>query len=255
MRKGTATRYRNSVLGWTWSYVKPGAQFLIYYFVMGIILGIHRDVQNFAVYLFAGVVIVNLFNEAFGNATNAIVDNGSLVKKIYLPRELFPVAAIIVASVHFLPQIVILLAVCILLGWLPTLTAVGAFLLGTVLVLLFSLGLGLFFSGLNVRFRDAQNFVELIRMFSTWTSPVLYTWSLVANELPAWAFHVYMSNPLTVSVELFHLAFWEPTTTANPGLPPHFGIYLGSAVIVTVLFLIIGQLNFRRFERTFAQDL
>ncbi|WP_159502278.1 ABC transporter permease [Microbacterium sp. 18062] len=255
VRKGTATRYRNSVLGWTWSYVKPGAQFLIYYFVMGIILGIHRDVQNFAVYLFAGVVIVNLFNEAFGNATNAIVDNGSLVKKIYLPRELFPVAAIIVASVHFLPQIVILLAVCILLGWLPTLTAVGAFLLGTVLVLLFSLGLGLFFSGLNVRFRDAQNFVELIRMFSTWTSPVLYTWSLVANELPAWAFHVYMSNPLTVSVELFHLAFWEPTTTANPGLPPHFGIYLGSAVIVTVLFLIIGQLNFRRFERTFAQDL
>ena len=97
VRKGTATRYRNSVLGWVWSYVKPAAQFLIYYFVMGIILNLHGSIQNFAIYLFSGVVIVNLFNEAFGNATSAIVDNGSLVKKIYLPRELFPVAAIIVA--------------------------------------------------------------------------------------------------------------------------------------------------------------
>merc|ERR1711939_146318 len=87
VRKGTATRYRNSVLGWVWSYVKPAAQFLIYYFVMGIILNLHGSIQNFAIYLFSGVVIVNLFNEAFGNATSAIVDNGSLVKKIYLPRE------------------------------------------------------------------------------------------------------------------------------------------------------------------------
>ena len=97
VRKATATRYRNSVLGWTWSYVKPAAQFAVYYFVMGIILNIHRDVDNFAIYLFSGIVIINLFNEGFGNATNSIVDNGALVRKIYLPRELFPVAAIIVA--------------------------------------------------------------------------------------------------------------------------------------------------------------
>ncbi|MET2012051.1 ABC transporter permease [Microbacterium chocolatum] len=255
VRKGTATRYRNSVLGWTWSYVKPAAQFVIYYFVMGVILRIHDDVQNFAIYLFAGVVAINLFNEGFGNATNSIVDNGSLVRKIYLPRELFPIAAIIVAFVHFLPQLAILLLVCILLGWTPSLLAVGAALLGIVIVVTFALGLGLFFSGINVRFRDAQNVVEIIRMFSTWTSPVLYMWVLVQAAMPAWAFAIYMANPLTIAVELFHFAFWEGTVTASHGLPPHFGAYIGIALALCALSLVVGQAVFRRFERTFAQDL
>ncbi|WP_344060865.1 ABC transporter permease [Microbacterium pumilum] len=255
VRKGTATRYRNSVLGWTWSYVKPAAQFVIYYFVMGIILQIHHDVQNFAIYLFSGVVIINLFNEGFGNATNAIVDNGSLVRKIYLPRELFPIAAIIVAFIHFLPQVAILLLICLVVGWTPTLAMVGAVLLGVLIVVMFALGLGLFFSGINVRFRDAQNVVEIIRMFSTWTSPVLYIWPFVQAALPTWAFHIYMCNPLSVAVELFHYGFWEGTVTESVGLPQPFWLYIIIALVACVVSLVVGQAVFRRFERTFAQDL
>lgn len=255
VRKGTATRYRNSVLGWTWSYVKPLAQFSVYYFVMGVILGIHRDVENFAIYLFAGVVVINLFNEGFGNATNSIVDNGSLVRKIYLPRELFPIAAIIVAFIHFLPQAAILLIICLIVGWTPTWAMVGAILLGALIVVMFSLGLALFFSGINVRFRDIQNVVEIIRMFSAWTSPVLYTWVLVQDALPSWAFAVYMSNPLSVAVELFHYGFWEGTVSVSHGLPPHFGFYILIALAISLVCLVVGQSVFRRFERTFAQDL
>ncbi|MDX2398495.1 ABC transporter permease [Microbacterium algeriense] len=255
VRKATATRYRNSVLGWTWSYVKPAAQFAVYYFVMGIILNIHRDVDNFAIYLFSGIVIINLFNEGFGNATNSIVDNGALVRKIYLPRELFPVAAIIVAFVHFLPQVAVLLAICLLLGWTPSLLGIAAVLAGVLIVLVFATGLGLFFGGINVRFRDAQNVVEIIRMFSTWTSPVLYMWTLVIDKMPPWLFHIYMSNPLTVAVEFFHYGFWAPTASSTPGLPPHFGVYAVVAGVVSLIMLVIGQLVFRRFERSFAQDL
>ncbi|MER7796944.1 ABC transporter permease [Microbacterium sp. NPDC096154] len=257
IRKGTATRYRNSVLGWVWSYVKPGMQFVIYYFVMGVILQFHRDVENFAVYLFSGVVIVNLFNEAFGNATSSITDNRALVRKIYLPRELFPVAAIVGAFIHFLPQLAILLLVCILLGWAPSLLALAGVLGAFLLVMFFALGLGLFFAGLNVRFRDAQNFVELIRMFSTWTSPVLYTWMLVKDAMPDWAFFAYSANPLTIAVELFHAGFWEPTTSLAHGssMIPHFGTALLVALAFCLVLLIVGQTVFRRFERTFAQDL
>lgn len=254
VRKGTATRYRNSVLGWTWSYVKPAAQFAVYYFVMGFILGGH-GIDNFAIYLFSGIVIINLFNEAFGNATTAIVDNGSLVRKIYLPRELFPIAAIIVAFVHFLPQVLILFVVCLLVGWTPSLLGVGAVLLGTFIVVALALGLGLFFAGLNVRFRDAQNFVEIIRMFSVWTSPVLYLWVLVAEKLPSWAFSIYMANPLAVAVELYHTGFWSATVSETHGLPPGFGTSTAVALAICVFFLILGQFVFRRFERTFAQDL
>lgn len=255
VRKGTATRYRNSVLGWTWSYVKPGIQFLVYFLVMGVILGFNRGMENYPLYLFAGVVVVNFFNEGFGNATNAIVDNRPLVKKIYLPRELFPIAAIIVAFIHLLPQIAILLLVCILWGWVPSLLGLAAALLGIFIVAALSLGLGIFFAGVNVRFRDAQNFVEVIRMVSTWASPILYTWTLVQERMHGWVLHLYMSNPVTIAVELFHYAFWEPTVDETHGFPPHFRLYLAISLVICVLVLIIGQLTFRRFERTFAQDL
>lgn len=256
VRKGTATRYRNSVLGWTWSYVKPAAQFVVYYFVMGIVLGGGDRTENFAIYLFSGVVAVNLFNEAFSNSTTSILANGPLVKKIYLPRELFPIAAIIVALIHFLPQLAVLLLVCVLVGWTPSVLGVIAVVAGALLVVMIALGLGLFFSALNVRFRDAENFVEIIRMFATWTSPVLYPWHLIADTLPRWALHIYMSNPLTVAVELFHYGMWEPTTASGgDALPPHFLIYALVAFVYTALVLVIGQAVFRRFERSFAQDL
>lgn len=256
VRKGTATRYRNSVLGWTWSYVKPAAQFVVYYFVMGLVLGGTGRTENFAIYLFSGVVAINLFNEAFGNSTTSILANGPLVKKIYLPRELFPIAAIIVAVIHFLPQLAVLLLVCVLVGWVPSLLGVGAVLLGALLVVMFALGLGLFFSALNVRFRDAENFVEIIRMFATWTSPVLYPWQLVADMLPNWALHIYMANPLTVAVGFFHYGMWEPTTRDTVDvMPPHFLYYALAAFAVSALMLVIGQAVFRRFERSFAQDL
>lgn len=263
VRKGTATRYRNSVLGWMWSYVKPAAQFLIYYFVMGVVMQLNRGIENFPIYLFAGVVAVNLFNEAFGNATTSIVDNRALVKKIYLPRELFPIAAIVIAFVHFLPQLAILLFVCVFVGWVPSFLGLGAALLGVAMILIFSLGLGLLFAGLNVRYRDAQNVVELIRMFSVWTAPVLYPWSLVQDAVGGrdWIFAIYSWNPLTVAVELFHQAFWAGTVpppeagTPDPSILPDFGIALLIAGAFCVLLVVIGQATFRHFERSFAQDL
>jgi ABC-2 type transport system permease protein len=256
VRKGTATRYRNSVLGWTWSYVKPLCQFVVYFFVMGIILDGGGRTENFAVYLFAGIVAINLFNEAFGNATTSILANGSLVKKIYLPRELFPIAAIIVAFVHFLPQLAVLVVVCLIVGWIPSLLGVLAVICGILIVTALALGLGLFFSGLNVRFRDAENFVEIIKMFSAWTSPVLYPWTLVVDaNLPAWLLQIYLANPLTVAVELFHYGMWDPTVSSSPGLPPGFVFSAIVAGLITIVLLVIGQMTFRHFERSFAQDL
>jgi ABC-2 type transport system permease protein len=257
VRKGTATRYRNSILGWTWSYVKPAFQLVIFYFVMGLVLGMNRTVTNFAVYMFAGVVLLNLFTESFGNATRSILENGPLVQKIYLPRELFPLAATIVALIHFLPQVAILFAVCLLLGWTPSLLAVGAFLLAVAMVAAFSLGLGMLFGGINVRYRDAQNFVELITIFAVWSAPVLYQWQMVhaIKSMPGWLWSLYMCNPLTTSVMLFHTAFWAPTTSAPIELPAHFGIFLAASIAVTIVVLVLGQISFRHFEKTFAQDL
>jgi ABC-2 type transport system permease protein len=257
--KGSSLRYRNSVLGWLWSYVRPTVQFLIYYLVVGQILGVHRNVEAFPIYLFSGLVVVNLFNEAIGATTRSIVDNKALVRKIYLPRELFPISAVIGSFIHFLPQLAVLLIVCFLFGWVPTFASVGLMIAGLVMVATFVLGVGLLFSAINVRFRDAQNFIEIIRTIATWSSPIMYTWVMVHDRTEhfSWIFRAYMSNPITVAVEMFHEGFWSPIVPQDKqlGWPPGFEWNIGAAILIIIVVTLVGQLVFRRFERTFAQDL
>ena len=257
VQKSTSLRYRNSVLGWLWSYVRPTVQFFVYFFVIGHVMGQSQRVDAFPLYLFSGIVMVNLFNEAFGNATKSIVANKALVRKIYLPRELFPISAVISSFINVLPQLAVLLIVALFFGWLPTWTSVLLMLAAMLLILLFSTGIGLIASAINVRFRDAQNFVEIVRMMATWTAPVLYTWVMIERLLPPWLFGIWASNPLAVCVELFHQAVWAVAVgdASNIGFPPGYGLFLGIAIGITIACLLLGQYVFRRLERTFAQDL
>ncbi|MFT4232378.1 MAG: ABC transporter permease [Leucobacter sp.] len=254
LKKSITTRYYGSVLGWAWSYVRPLAQFLMYYLVVGQVLGAHRDMKYFAIYLFCGIIAVNLFSEALRNATNAITDNASLVKKIYLPRELFPVAAVGAAVIHFLPQAAVLLVICLLLGWTITWMQALAFLVALVIVLMFALGLGMFFGGINVAYRDAKNVVDLILMFATWVSPVLYSWKMIYDLVPGWLFQLYMVNPMTTAVELFHDVFWLPLEP-DALRPEQLWLNAGIGLIFALVTLLIGQLTFRKMEGTFAQHL
>ncbi|MGO3677525.1 MAG: ABC transporter permease [Microbacteriaceae bacterium] len=254
VKKGIKTRYYGSALGWAWSYVRPFAQFCMYWIVFSLFLKVDRDIENFPLYLFSGLIVVNLFGEIFRNTTSAIVDNSSLVKKIFLPRELFPVAAVGVALVHFMPQVVILVIVALFFGLSFSWLQIAAFVAAVLLLVIWTLGLGLFFGAINVKHRDSRNIVDLILMFSTWGSPVIYSWSMVQRAFPDWLFHIYMANPATAAVELFHYAFWAPTATA-PDLAPNLLTYSGAALGLGIVALLIGQLVFKKTEGTFAQHL
>ena len=256
VRKDLRVRYRGSVLGMLWTYVKPAVQFMVFYFAVGVFLGMNRNIENFPVYLFSGIVVINFFNEAFGQATRSIVENAALVKKIYLPRELFSVSAIWVASIHFFPQVVVLIVGALITGWRPSLFPLLGGLLGFAILAVFSLGLGLLFGSINVLVRDAQNIVELLAMVVNWTSPVLYHWSNVVNVLGTgvgWT--LYNLNPLTPVVGLFHWCFWSSTAPDSYTPPPGLATYTGLAILVSLATLLIGQLVFRRLDGRFAQEL
>ncbi|WP_307220340.1 ABC transporter permease, partial [Microbacterium sp. SORGH_AS_0888] len=147
------------------------------------------------------------------------------------------------------------LVIAIALGWTPSVAGIGALLLALVIVALLATGLGLLFGSINVTFRDAQSFVEIIVMCAIWASPVMYQWQAVASSLPSWAFVVYRLNPLTVAVELFHRGAWEPLTSDRMEPIPDLWTFAGIAVIVSLLVLLLGQTVFRRLEGRFAQDL
>ncbi|WP_024367827.1 ABC transporter permease [Arthrobacter sp. TB 26] len=259
VRKEIKIRYRGSVLGLMWSYVKPLMQFLIYFIALGIFLNLEHGTPNYAIYLFSGIVLVNFFTESLSNATRSIVDNRDLIRKIYLPRELFPVATVWVSAAHFLPQLLVLIAACLFVGWTPSVLQIAAAVLIFVMVAVLATGLGLMFGAVNVYFRDSENIVDMIVMVVTWASPVLYVWTMVERVMGQW-FWVYMLNPMTVAVEVFHWTFWEPTLKANQlvsdTMPPDLlTFWLPVSLLISVAILFIGQLMFRRLSVHFAQEL
>ncbi len=259
VRKEIKIRYRGSVLGLLWSYVKPLMQFSIYFVALGIFLGMQRGTPNYAIYLFAGIVLVNFFTESLGNATRSIVDNRDLIRKIYLPRELFPVSTVWVSAVHLFPQLVVLIGACLLGGWRPSLLQLLAVVAALILVATLATGLGLLFGAANVYFRDSENIVDMILMVVTWASPVLYVWTMVEAVMGQW-FFLYMLNPVTVAVETFHWAFWSPTLSAEQSstvsMPPDLlSVWFPAAFGVAAVILAIGQIVFMKLSVHFAQEL
>ena len=259
VRKEIKVRYRGSVLGLLWSYVKPLMQFLVYFVALGIFLNLQGSTPNYAIYLFSGIILVNFFVEVLGNSTRSIVDNRDLIRKIYLPRELFPVSTLLVSAIHFLPQTVVLIGACLMTGWAPSVLQLAAVVLAFIIVGVLATGLGLLFGAANVYFRDSENIVDMILMIVTWASPVLYVWTMVERALGSY-FFLYQLNPMTVAVEIFHWGFWYPTLSSSqlaaaPVVPGLATVWAPAALGVSVLILFVGQMVFRRLSVRFAQEL
>ncbi|MGN6332334.1 MAG: ABC transporter permease [Motilibacteraceae bacterium] len=256
VRQELRVRYRGSVLGLAWSYVKPAVQFLVYFFVLGVFLKVNRSLPDFALYLFAGLVVMTSFGEALGNATRSVVWNAPLVKKIYLPRELFPVSSLCVAGVHLVPQLVVLLVGALVVGWVPTVPAVVAAVLALAISATTALGLGLLMAAVNVSFRDIENIVDLLLLVLTWASPVLYPWTAVRDALGDGALlQLYLANPLTIAVQLVQRAFWATDAERAASLVPHLWERGLAALLLGCGLLALGQLVFSRLEGRFAQEL
>lgn len=259
VRQELRVRYHGSVLGLLWSYVKPAVQFGVYFFALGVFLRLNRTLEDFAIYLFSGLALLTFFSEAFSNGARSIVRNAPLVKKIYLPRELFPVATTAVAAIHLLPQALVLLVAALLAGWTPSVGALFSAVLGVAVVAVLGTGLGLLLAALNVYFRDVENIVDLVLIVVVWLSPVLYPWSFARDTITSpWLEQLYLANPLTVAAQLWQRAFWFPAATGTPAagelIPDLFARGL-VALLLSGVVLLLGQLAFTRLEGRFAQEL
>ncbi|MCI1935033.1 MAG: ABC transporter permease [Bifidobacteriaceae bacterium] len=257
VQKDLRVRYRGSYLGMIWTYIKPLTQFFVYYVVMGIFLGLSKRGENYALYLFSGMIVVNYFTETFRVCTRSIRSNRGLVKKIYLPRELFPVSSQRVAMVHFWPQVAILFLFCVINGWFYGVNwrHIVAIVLGFATVSVFGLALGILFGALNVFYQDAENFVDVINMLSPWLSPIMYKASVVSAHLPDWLMHIYLLYPVTASAELFHYGFWYPTTDQTEALSSHLLLNGGIGFGIACVLLFIAEAVFKRLDGRFAQEL
>ena len=130
VKREVTARYTGSFLGMLWSYINPLTQFLMYMFIFALLMGRGENIENFAIHVFAALMVVSLFTETVAAGTRSIVRNASLLQKSAMPREMFPFASLLVSIYHLWPEFVILGAALVFVGWSPDLTALAAGLLG-----------------------------------------------------------------------------------------------------------------------------
>ncbi len=236
-------------------------RFAVYYFVMGFILKLHDDVPYFALHLFTGIVVVHYFGETWNGGTRSIWANKGLVKRMRMPREIFPVASSLVAAYHTLPQVLVLILFCLLSGWHLTWGAVGAGALGVAILVTFAMAMALFFSALNVFFRDFQNIVQTVMQFMHFLVPMMYPFSLVWAEHDSHPvlYEIYVANPVTQAVLLLQKFFWYPLIEDPSDLPRQFPPDLWARGFITLaiclVLLWLAQRFFSRAEGKFPERL
>lgn len=259
VRREISARYQGSFLGMIWSYIGPLAQFFVYWFVIGQILQLHKEVENFAIHIFAGLVIVHFFTETFSAGTRSIMRNKAIVVKMPLPREMFPVATMLVSLFHVIPQMVVLVIACLIYGWTPDPVGMLAMLVAIVMIMLLGTAFALMFSVANVYFRDFGNVVNISLMFVRFGVPMIYSYEMVDERLGGLADY-YLYNPLADAVLLFQRAFWVGTTsdpdhTIATGMPNDLMLIGLACVGASAIALVVAQLLFSKLEKKIPELL
>jgi len=234
-------RYKQTVLGVGWAVLQPLASMLIFTVIFGRLAQLPSDGAPYAVFTLAALLPWQLFSSAFNGAANSVAGNAGVISKVYFPRLVVPIAAVVATLVDLAVSVVLLAAVMIWYG--VAFRAELVFLpLFAAFALLAALAAGLWSAALNVKYRDVRYVMPYLLQLWLFASPVAYSLSLVPERYRA----LYALNPLVGVIQGFRWALFG-------GVDP-WSLMLGS-VIVTVLLLIGGLFYFRRTEQAFSDYL
>lgn len=260
VKREVKARYKDSSLGVVWSLFRPLVQLLIYYFAIGQILGAARGTPNFAIFVFIGLTTWALFSEIVNGSTLSILANSGLVKKVYLPREIFPLSTVGSSMVNFAFQLIVLVGGILLLSAFPSGADVLLAPLAVITLVTFSTAVGLLLSALNVYVRDVQHFVEVALAVLFWMSPIVYPFRYVHTALAGnWMEQLYLLNPITTIVISMQKALWfagtSPEAMASQVWPDNLILRLLITLAGSLIFLWFSQRIFARLQGNFAQEI
>ena len=254
VRRELKARYKDSTLGFLWSLIRPLTILVVYYVAIGKFLGAERSIPDFAIYIFSGLIAWQFFSETVSGGTGAIVSNGGLIKKVYLPREVFPLSVVGSALFTLATQFVILVLALIVTGSIPTGTRLLYVPLALAVLLVYATAAALVLSAVNVYLRDVQYLVEISLTVLFWASPIVYSWELVRGAIPEGALqNLYLANPVTAAILAMQRGLWVAGTDKPfpEGLVPRLLIMLGIGIVL----LWLAQRVFSRLESDFAQEI
>lgn len=251
VHKELKIRYRNSLFGFFWTLLEPLGLMLIYTLVFGYIINLNRGVDHYPLYILAGLIPWTFFNNSVRKGTKALSSNSSLIKKVYFPREIFPLTMLISNLVNFIPAFALVFALAIAFGqsihWGYLIMLPGTVLLQS----LFTLAIVLLVSVLNVYYRDVEFIVNLAMRAWMYLCPIIYPISMLyeekSNEVVQQFADLYFLNPMAVIISMYHGIFFP-----DQGVPEKFGIpgfWIVYTVILTAILFMAAWYLFRRMNR------
>lgn len=234
-------RYRRSILGVVWSVLNPLLMMIIMSFVFQYFL--RSNLEHYSLYLIVGNITFALMNDATNGGLRSIIDASSLLKKVKVDRWVFPVQKVFSAAVNFAFSLIAVAIVMVFDGVMPTIHALW-FVVGLALVMLFSIGIGLFIGALAVFFRDMIHLWSVVLTAWTYLTPIFWDLSLLTNSnAPRIVVWIVKANPMYNYLEIMRSAFVYQN---NPSVT-----VLVLAAIWAVIALVIGIAVFKKTEHKF----
>jgi lipopolysaccharide transport system permease protein len=236
-----SVRYKQTVIGAAWALIRPFLTMVVFTVIFGKLAGLPSDgAAPYALMVFAGLLPWSFFATALSDASNSLIGNAHLISKVYFPRLIVPIAAVMVAFVDFLIGFAILVTLMVwyqfMPGWQVLLLPVFA-----GIAFMASLGVGVWITALNVKYRDFRYVIPFIVQLGLYVSPVGFSSSIVPDQ---WRL-AYSLNPMVGVIDGFRWCLLGGDSRLYwPGL--------GLSLAVTVFFLWLGLRQFRKMEKSFA---
>lgn len=239
MWRDIKVRYKQTVLGAAWAVIQPLVTMIIFTYFFGKLARVPTDGVPYPIFFYTGLLLWTFFSNGVSNGAFSLIGNSNLITKVYFPRLIIPSAAIGAGLLDFAIAAVLLIPLLIYYGFPVTVNYLMIPLL-IVLTTLLALGVGLWFSALNVRYRDVRYAMPFLIQIWMFVSPIIYPSSLVPEE---WRW-VLALNPITGVIESFRAALF------GRELPWISLAYSGGFAIVILAY---ASYSFRRMERSFAE--
>ena len=239
VRKDLRGRYQASVLGFLGTFIVPLCQLLVYTLVFSVI--IRSSVEKFYLYLFVALIPWNFFSACLTGGASCVLQQQSLVNKIYFPREVVPIAYVTGAFVNMLYCEIVVILVALFSG--VAFSPLGLLCLPLVMAVeyILALGITLIISALDVYFRDLEHILGIVSMAWMFLTPIMYDMSIIPDRLRP----VFMLNPMTSIVMAYRDILYS-------GSVPNLGT-LGIAAGMGLFFCVVGFLVFGKLKRRFSE--
>lgn len=247
--KDIEIRYRSPALGFLWAILIPLTTILVFKLVFSVIMKIEIEDYPYFIYLMTAVFPWSYFSSSINTATESILNNRELIKKAYFPRQIIPVSVILANLINFFPAVIVMLLMLVIFRMHFTILI---FLLPAVILLqtIFSIGLALILSTLQVFFRDVRYIVELGIMIWFYLSPAFYSLALIANASERF-FKFYLLNPFVGLFTLYRIVLLDGFAKTLPSGINILGLIVWT-VMVCILVFVLGLSVFEKYNSHFS---